>query len=785
MGWGTYALWFVRILFACRVSLISVVAGALLFAFATPARDLFADVTYGALPGAVVAWGHWLWFFALLILVWAFPAHYAARRLLYTDEWMFSRRIRAETDPAKAAAVKKRLRGSIDWIPRGLAVVPYIAVLIGLWKAHRVVADTMALAPARQAFAQILTLVGLDVLSAAVFVAFLLGRRVWFRNMSTAIVNGLAWTYILIVTALFLASVIRPFFPADIAPRAAIVPLVFGSFVFAATYLAWASHKTGIPVLALSALAALGVTALNTRFNDMRTFERAAADYSRRQVDIDTAVDEWKAANCDARACPPALIVAAEGGASRAAFAAATAVGELLDRAGELPDAKGREIAPARRIFAISGVSGGAFGAATIRTALADLLERGQSAPPCLRPPNEWFEAAAGDVKASWRSCLQALVSGDYLTPAFVGLAFRDNFSPPNPFASGSPLFPDDRAALVERAFERHYDHVVRGEIPSFWGQVLQDLAPAGQEKESGLRRRFGFVADKLSPPGAWLPLLLLNGASVNTGARIIASDLISTRAAPASDGRPAGRVSLYSAAFDVLEMLSKRCPPDKVVGRSCAIAHDGSADEPGARSGPDIRLSTAAMLSARFPIISPAGIDPRRGRRFDRRSRGRRRLFRERRSDDGDGRRAGARAPRDRPGRPLGAEQSVDGRRGFRTRSPNRFRRAPQERPISEPPILRGSKPFSGSSPRRSKRWRRPATATRSTRRMRPRRSSRPMRSGLPRRPDRSPPTRSHRATSPSGCSSIRVSARVRRRHGLGRNARLSPVRRARDRRR
>src|SRR5271169_1276783 len=106
MGWGTYALWFVRILFACRVSLISVVAGALLFAFATPARDLFADVTYGALPGSLVAWGHWLWFFALLILVWAFPAHYAARRLLYTNEWMFSRRIRAETDPAKAAAVK-------------------------------------------------------------------------------------------------------------------------------------------------------------------------------------------------------------------------------------------------------------------------------------------------------------------------------------------------------------------------------------------------------------------------------------------------------------------------------------------------------------------------------------------------------------------------------------------------------------------------------------------------------------------------------------------------------
>ena len=63
-----------------------------------------------------------------------------------------------------------------------------------------------------------------------------------------------------------------------------------------------------------------------------------------------------KAANCDARGCPPAVIVAAEGGASRAAFAAATGVGELIDRANEQSDGKdlAKATAPARRIFAIS-----------------------------------------------------------------------------------------------------------------------------------------------------------------------------------------------------------------------------------------------------------------------------------------------------------------------------------------------------------------------------------------------------------------------------------------------
>ena len=148
------------------------------------------------------------------------------------------------------------------------------------------------------------------------------------------------------------------------------MPLLFGGFVFLGTFLAWLAHKICVPVLALSIVGALGVTALNAHFNDVRTLPSASDDFSKRQIDIADAVDKWKAANCDARGCPPAVIVAAEGGASRAAFAAATAIGELLDRANELPDGKDRAIAPARRIFAISGVSGGSFGAATIRTAL-------------------------------------------------------------------------------------------------------------------------------------------------------------------------------------------------------------------------------------------------------------------------------------------------------------------------------------------------------------------------------------------------------------------------------
>ncbi len=215
----------------------------------------------------------------------------------------------------------------------------------------------MALEPAQSASRQILVLAGLDVLIGAAFLAFLWSRKILTRRMSVEVGMALAIAYALVITALFVTSVAKPFFPADVAPRAATLPLLMGGFVFLGTWLAWLAHRFCVPVLALSVVGALGVTALNVHFNDVRTLPSASDDFSRRQIDIAEAVEKWKVANCDARGCPPAVIVAAEGGASRAAFAAATAVGELLDEANKLPDAKDRAIAPARRIFAISGVS--------------------------------------------------------------------------------------------------------------------------------------------------------------------------------------------------------------------------------------------------------------------------------------------------------------------------------------------------------------------------------------------------------------------------------------------
>ncbi|WP_457796491.1 hypothetical protein [Methylocystis sp. S23] len=598
----SWTSWLLRILVACRVSVISAATGFLLFDFVLPARDLFADISFGALPYSFEAWLRWLAFFFSVFFFWAFPVHYAARRMLDEKDWVAPARLKEineayveeiDTVGAQRHALLTKL------VPRLLGMTPFVAIAFGLLRAYRVVSEVDGLETAAEASLQIFILTGLDLIAGILFYRFIRARKNILdavvsrvedrrgKQFSREFVNRfflfLANFCLLITGALYLAAYSQPALLAQIAPRAMVVPFLFGSLVLVAGWLARMAEKTGVPFLGLAIAAALGVTALNKHYNDMRVLPADPGKLDARQIDIDLAIDRWMAANhCDGDKCPPALIVSAEGGASRAAFALATAVGYLLDRADELPDAKEPGASPARRIFAISGVSGGSFGAATVRTALWEAARQGLASPPCKEPPKNWFHADKAEVKTSWRACLEALVVGDYLTPAFIGLGFRDNVAPPLPFIK------DDRAVLVEKAWETHF------------AQVL-DLDPS--DDEAGLRRRFGYVGDMLTE-GHWLPLLLLNGTSVNTGTRIVASDVISTRK---SDGPEPGRAPLYPAAFDLFEMLSSPCGGAGDV--ICRAAESGSSDVPGIRNGADVRLSTAAMDSARFPIVSPAGI--------------------------------------------------------------------------------------------------------------------------------------------------------------------------------
>ena len=133
---------------------------------------------------------------------------------------------------------------------------------------------------------------------------------------------------------------------------------------------------------------------------------------------------------------------------------------------------------------------------------------------------------------------------------------------------------------LLEQAIERRYSKIVEGTA-----EQCRPLAPAKhgdslQSGTGGMCRLFGYHPDPKETKG-WLPVLFLNGTSVSTGRRIIISDVLA--ASDRADCDP-----LFPLAYDLCELRG-----------SC------NAD----RTAPaDIRLSTASVMGARFPIISPYG---------------------------------------------------------------------------------------------------------------------------------------------------------------------------------
>ena len=330
-------------------------------------------------------------------------------------------------------------------------------------------------------------------------------------------------------------------------------------------------------------------------FHNVR-WVKGDAQPTARQISLSEGVRRWRVANrCEdnTEACPRPILIAAAGGASRAAFLTATVVGSLIDL-GLRPETESRYGEIRNRIFAFSTVSGGSLAGVVIRAALLDAAD----GPSPRMPPCQWqgtgswfghsmFTAARGvqfDPTHSWRDCFQLLLTGDFLTPVVVGLAYRDTF--PASWG-GDPLW-SDRAVLLEQAFERRYAYITRSDRRFV---SCPDNAPGFVA--TGLCRLFGYHPD-LSAKHLWIPLLFINGTSVWSGRRIITSDV------PASDGE-AGAKQLFPLAYDLNEI--RNSPKAKATRTAC---HETWASE---ETGDDIRLSTAATMSARFPIISTQGI--------------------------------------------------------------------------------------------------------------------------------------------------------------------------------
>jgi hypothetical protein len=321
----------------------------------------------------------------------------------------------------------------------------------------------------------------------------------------------------------------------------AVTFMAFASILAALGMVAGVSHRTHLPVLAsLLVLAALVPVVgkllmlahvtwfVNASwFGDHHRIAASAAPVEQRR-NLEAAWDEWQKASPTPAGSKPIIFTATAGGGIRAALWTVV----VLDRARVLDkDFDNRQ-------FVLSGVSGGALGATAYVAALAS---NAKPSPDCERNTSKEL-GALGRVGF-------CMFEADMLGPTFAAALYGDLLFTFLPWPA-----PVDSAGALTRSWEEAWRKAVTsGKATDAFSQPLL--------------RQYDAVA--------WRPVLLLNGTHVETGKRIITSDL-------------------------------------KLEGTSVRDAWDFHAIV-----GGDISTSMAALNAARFPGVVAAGtvttIDGRR----------------------------------------------------------------------------------------------------------------------------------------------------------------------------
>jgi hypothetical protein len=610
---------FALILWVVRVPLCALVVGVALLCLVPQAQDLLVEL--------IESYGRIALFFLLLFFVWASTTHYAARLLLASDQRF---RIHAE----------KRHSKFLDfwelWVPRVLGAATFVAVVISAERSIEdlpLIEDDGVISAIRGAL-RLFELATVVVL--AVFLWYVINRRSlnklgFVRRMNARagfVTDGLRAVgieskleesnlgpLVLVIVFLMCAGVLM-FAPNRVAewfPRGLAVPVILGAWLPFLSFLSGLGRRFQAPIiLGLIAL----VTVLAVVFGDNHSIRRIdaaqtlgrGADFA--PLSLNRAVELWIDANdckADPSRCPRPIIIAAAGGASRAGFFTVSIIGFLLDSAKER-NPQLTEAAVAKRLFAISGVSGGSVGAVMVAAALARADASGKQS--CVESkPSLWY---GGQIN-NWRDCFEALMAGDFLTADTVGLVFRDTVR----FG-----WWQDRAATLEKSWEDRFAEVMGADQKDWQSRCPGDL-------------RCPFLTMR-PQPGHWLPLLVLNGVSAATGRRIsttvLGSDydpkercpvsaVMTVDAATKSKARPnlksavsgpAWRCAIFMESVRFHALLANDAPPDWRGWIQRLTVWDYVRDKLTILFHPqnlnDIRLSTAAHNSARFPIVSPPG---------------------------------------------------------------------------------------------------------------------------------------------------------------------------------
>lgn len=563
-----------------RAATLLVVLGFLILGAAPQAQDLLLPLVDSSAAGVLL-------FFVAIFIFWAMPTHYSARLALDDDE-----RLNAHAQRRKS----RFLDAAIIWVPRLLGASTFLALLVCANRAR----INLPILPydegvTRSLITSLGWFMGWCVVAIGVFIAYTMGRGAiaqlgllaraealvarrlsWlirlldigrkrsrgYSDPQAAATSSLGRVALIGYFLLFLVVLFtEPSRVAHYLPRAWAIGLALGSWLPVLTFLSVVGRRLRAPLILATFL---GVAVLIVVMGLKYEIRLAPAHAANDRIPLDRAIADWKSANgCSGDDCPRPIVIMAAGGASRAGFFTASIIGELLDRGGE----NGLDAAKVRnRIFAISGVSGGSVGAVMSVAAMASGKGADRAQQPC-QPTGIplWY---GGQVE-NWRGCLEALTTGDFLTPTFIGLFFHDiaAFGPRSSSQSNRGLF-------IEQAWERRMREVMGD---------AERTAPCPTDLECP------FLS--LRPTDKqWLPLLILNGTSVGTGQRIVTTLLQPTYAPRELCPTPSrdGECYLFNETFHFHDM----------------IGHGRAVSAP----LPDIRLSTAALNSARFPIISPPG---------------------------------------------------------------------------------------------------------------------------------------------------------------------------------
>jgi hypothetical protein len=548
-------------------------------------------------------------FFILHFLFWAMPVHYSGRILINDDARLFAH---GRQFPSPYFDWLER------WIPRLLGAATFVAVIVSAYRArinlpllgddNKGVTDSIS--------RSLLYFMIWCVLAMIVFLFYAAYRDVLAKGVGSERANKVAakarpllnvldigrqrsaaplkadvpydnalGQLVLIFVFLFFILVLLADanLVAEALPRAFAVTFMLGGWVPVLTYLSAIGRRLQAPLIIATMAAITLLTVLLGDNHDVRLIETSAgsaSDAQQGRLKIDEALTMWMDANGCPNApqnCPRPIIVVAAGGASRAGFFTSSVLGEFIDKAAD----HRMEAAQLRnRLFAISSVSGSSVAAVTAVAAMA--AGGSDMRLPCpAKPFSLWY----GDEIKNWRGCLESLMAGDFLTPTFIGLTFHDMI----PFGPWP-----DRATLIERSWERIFTKAMKSGLGN--GNKLS--CPADLECPFFTLR----PTSKL-----WLPLLVLNGVSVDTGQRVVTTLLDRTyhAADKCPSDFPATDCPLFTETWFFHDLLRH---PSQSSGLRSNFQRFVRGDYWFGRANNDVRLSTAADNSARFPIVSPPG---------------------------------------------------------------------------------------------------------------------------------------------------------------------------------